>query len=338
MKNLIALLLTLTATVAWAQPKAQQRNETQAAGPIAGGGGFICTTSERVLDNAKFQLSNQIRKAPSLVFSTLPKEWTRERIIEIVEKVRLEDEKPAAYRHGKKLRFNYGKDQTGDYIEALEPFCYTYEGTPIDSADQDKLNPIYRQIHIEIMHEIGHILGIGQTKETDSQARQFAIEFIGKILNSFLLCEFNSLTEEQKQQAVPQVPSSMISKKMVIANVLGKRLEFNEMPLAENVRIERLQNDPDRLLNNGVYSWFATKVRKKQYSDLTASSTAQFIQQFPVGNMMSIEVWGDLQDTQPYSAHLKLESLGHKWISSPGACMIIAQPIAFDFVNAGGAK
>lgn len=325
---------------AFAKPKLskeEQKQNQQTTGPIAGGGGFICTTSERVLDNAKSQLANQIRTAPAIVFSTLPQGWTRERIVHIVETVRLEDEKPATFRHGKKLRFDYGQDQNGDYIEALEPFCYTYEGTPVDSADKDMLQPIYRQIHIEIMHEIAHLMNIGQSKETDSQARKFATEFLGKVLNSFMLCEFKNLTEEQKQLTMPQTPSGLNSDKIIIANVAGKRLQFLDMILPENISIERLGNDPDHLLKKGLHSYFSTKMRRKQYVDLAASSTSQYVQQLPIGNILTIEVWGDLQSTQPYSAYLTFENLGlTKW-SVNGACKVLALPIEFNF-EVGGPK
>jgi len=304
----------------------------QETGPIAGGGGFICTTSVRVLNGAKQQLAIQIRKSSNIVFSSLPQDWTRERILKLVENVRLDedkfDEKPTS-RHNRKLRFTYGVDQQGEYVEALEPFCFTYEGTPIDAVRYDKLNAIYKQIQIEIMHEIAHHMKIGTSKETDKDARAFAKQFIDGINDSFVFCEFPRLTEEDKKEALPNVPAAMIDKKIVLANVTGQRLEFYDVTLSDKISLDLLQTDHDNLISDSLHALFSYKLKKEDATPLIGASTSQFVQSFNHGQTLTVQVMGELLDNNNiYTATLTLmNSKTNAWKASTGGCKIIAKPI-----------
>lgn len=337
-----SLMLVNTAAIAQSQTTRQKltapeaNRETKLDGPIAGGGGFICTTSERVLDNAKSQLANQIRMAPHIVFTTLPSGWTKERIVNIVETVRLEDEKPAIRRHGKKLRFNYGQDDKGEYIEALEPFCYTYEGTEIDSGDKATLDRKYRQVQIEILHEIAHLMNIGQTKETDVQAREFAQDFVSKLTNTFVYCEFPRLTAEQKQNALPDVPVAMLDSRIIFAPIANKILTFydtNGMP--DRLSLESISKYKSDIVVNALYSYLSFKLKNNETHNIAAKSTVSWVQQFARAGIRTVEVFGDMKEDRIYSAMIILENFEkYSMETSSGECMVIAQPLKM----AGGVK
>lgn len=362
MKTLIALLLTITTTVASAQQKQQvpkqNRNSQQETGPIAGGGGYVCTNSRVVLKNASQQLAEQLKNAADIVFANLPQGWSRERLIQVVEAVRIDDKTPKQ-SDDTELRFDY--DRVGfKYIRALKPFCYTYEATSVDFEEDVALNIKYRQIQLEMLHEIGHLMKIGITKETDSQARAFAKEVLNRLTNHFVVCDFTNtdeitepLTEKSFFSDGSSTPSTYypIPQTYAFANLI-QRLVGVEEPQADILNIPRLRTNPEA--HAKAYSFLSRQLQRRRYSDngehnITSVKQYQSLYATYAGEEpghVGYQINFNVEDsemkstTREYVGQLYTWSKVNKFKSHViyGLCKVVAQPISVNFVKAGDAK
>lgn len=205
MKNLIALLLTLSTTVALAQPHPQQKARgaelkqgSHSTGPIAGGGGFSNTNGAPLLEQAQANLVYQLTNASWRVFANSDSDREnavviQQKLIQLVSTLRQSPEKPRKYRKNQRnqnilLEFDYGTDADGDYIEALEPFFIASSMVVMPTEKTSAEENLFRLIQRKILHEAGHHLGHPQ----DSEASAFAKRIIDRLDQHLLLCEFYS--------------------------------------------------------------------------------------------------------------------------------------------------
>lgn len=317
------------ASLASAQSKtnSHQPSKQQEVGPINGGGGYICTNSKVVLKNASTQLANQLNGAADIVFSKLPTGWNRERIIQLVKTVRLADKYSTVptTRNDKRLRFNFGKDSKGEYIIALEPFCYTYEATPIDFESDERLEKTYRQIQLEMLHEIAHHMRIGITEATDLEARAFAREVLNRLTNHFVICEFD---KNYNQDYFPNVSNAAFRDTFVFANLVNKEISFEMAP--KLISIQGLMQDNYGLATDSLYANLTAKLRKGFALNLQPVETSDFnifVSEYMAGSSKIIEIpnTSDLKILQVTGAKLTLSDLVSREII--GSCITIAQPI-----------
>jgi len=364
MKTLIALLLTITTTVASAQTQQKQqapkqnRNSQMDAGPIAGGGGYVCTNSRVVLKNASQQLAVQLKNAADVVFANLPQGWTRERLVQVVEAVRIDDKTPKK-SDDTELRFDYDRANFR-FIRALKPFCYTYEATSVDFEEEVALNIKYKQIQLEMLHEIGHLMKIGITKETDSQARAFAKEVLNRLTNHFIVCDFTN-TEEITEPLTERVfypdgsPSNVtyypIPQTYAFAN-LTQRLVSIEEPQFSILNIPRLRTNPEANLK--AYSFLSRQLQRRRYSENSEHNNTSIKQYQAFYAAYAPEEPGERGYQIDYSTEdVDMKSTTREYVGRLytwnkkdnftshivyGLCKVLAQPISFNFVKAGGAK
>ncbi len=231
MKTIIVLLLTLTATTALAQSKdlAQEQKQNQTAiGPIAGGGGYASSSSATALKRAASQLSDQLNDSADIFFKNLPEGWSRERLQNILRTIRISDKKPTMIRDGRELLLNYGRDEKGEYVEALRPFFVAYEHVPWQTADERELTAVYRKIQLLLLHEIGHLLNIGTSEDTDYLAEFFAKRFLEKLLNQYMICEFPENEVREAAKIAPYIAEE-INSKWIINHITKEYLPRSTM-------------------------------------------------------------------------------------------------------------
>lgn len=209
MKTFVALLITLTTTVAFAQPKpsadAQKQNQ-QSVGPIAGGGGFSNTNGAPLLEQAQATLLDQLQKASWKIFVNADMDQeqataVQQKLIQLVSTMRQSPEKTRKYRKNQRnqnvlLEFDYGTDADGDYIEALEPFFIASSMVAMPEEKSEAEEKLFRLIHRKILHEAAHHLGFPK----DDEAAVFAKIILERLDQHVLLCTFNTQSDNPWQR------------------------------------------------------------------------------------------------------------------------------------------
>lgn len=203
MKTLIAFLLIATATIASAQQPPQKntpkenRNDNLETGPIAGGGGFTDTNGSPILEKAQETLMYQLNSASWKIFggartTHAEAEQIREKLVDLIASLRHSPHKPRKFRINPKnnqpvlLEFNYGTDEKGDYIEALEPFFIASSMTVMPTPRTSGEEQILRLVQRKMLHEAAHHLGYPE----EEKAAYFAYRILRRLENHFVLCDF----------------------------------------------------------------------------------------------------------------------------------------------------
>ena len=159
-------------------------------GTSSGGGGFGDENSMKLLDWSKTLTAASIRRANPKIFVGLPKEWTQERLAQLIENVKSEPRNEIA-RYNRELMFDYRVQKTGEpYLVATALFFRAHSAIPVNSSFAASIEPYIREIRTKLLHEAAHVMGIGLTEKTDIKARAFSAYLTGELLskNNFI-CE-----------------------------------------------------------------------------------------------------------------------------------------------------
>lgn len=157
--------------------------EAQRQGGATGGGGFGDRRALAILGSASQELAQLIRNSSPEIYQDLPEGWTQERLALVVSQVRL-DGNLVAKRYDRELYFDYKpptEDQEAQII-ATKMFKTAHASIEVDILSEWQLRPTIDQVHLDIMHEVAHLLGIGLSEEDDERAREWAAHFLYEVL------------------------------------------------------------------------------------------------------------------------------------------------------------
>jgi hypothetical protein len=147
-----------------------------------GGGGYVSDNSKALLAQTSHMTGRALRQATPIIFKNLPRPWTKEKLADIIEKVRLSPLR-TNQRDGNDLMFDYGVDQSGPYIEALQPYFEMYGSVPVRFETDDTLRKITMDLELKLLHEVGHLFGLDETN-----ADKFAVNAFKALDFDFIYC------------------------------------------------------------------------------------------------------------------------------------------------------
>ena len=170
----------------------------QEQGGWTGGGGYECVNSEKLLKSATKYLGQGIRRMSPSLFSEM-KGLTQLELAKVIERMRFEPDKRVR-RDGQSLMFNYGRDENGAFVEALNPFCVSYSSQDMDffrgGAPEDQ--PVYLGLLRKILHEASHLVGIGNSASTNDDSDTFADSVLNALNNDYVSCELKNSEDYEK--------------------------------------------------------------------------------------------------------------------------------------------
>ncbi len=172
--------------VGLSQPALAQLIAKEGSGGQEHGGGFAYyRTSSALLDVTKTELANQILdlRDTDLQFRRRVTEngeeksvwitFSRSKLIKIIQSTRKNYTGKASRKNpsgvDEPLIFNFGKDENGDYIEALELFFQAYMERDLEQQD-------YRRVKLRLLHESAHVFGLNE-----DEARLWSTETLARV-------------------------------------------------------------------------------------------------------------------------------------------------------------
>ncbi len=197
---MIKLLLTLFLFITIGCVKEHPRVEDSTPlvtqeGTDTGGGGFADQSAIDALNLAKHALAQRIENLPSTAFSPykeengyqfgLPERKRKAWLLKLIRGVKVR--RVFEERYNKPLKFNY--DTTTQEVYATNYFVQNFSyGRFQNSLPVDKVRLLH-EIFLDILHEISHFYEVGQSKETDYQSDQWALDFLTYGLDAFYKCQ-----------------------------------------------------------------------------------------------------------------------------------------------------
>ncbi len=263
-------------------------------GSSSGGGGFGDESSLTILHWAAEDLAKQIEQSSPGIYAKLPEGWTQARLAQVIRAVKPtksgDDRAPEVERYGLRLMFDY--DKAAGYITATQLFLDAYSSFEVNSRSKASFFATLEEVKLRLAHEAAHLMGLGETKETDtSEARAFAHALLKALDRDNLECvpvgrpPASAFTEKQKIAATPQalddvqglslayvihIPSG---RGMVLSNaspdnkdgvtLLLDRHRFDFDVVSRRVR----QNFNGLGSEDGTFSWDAVDQRKAVLTD-----------------------------------------------------------------------
>jgi hypothetical protein len=172
---------------------------TSPEGKSSGGGGFVDENSKQLLNSVKQKFAELIKSSSPNIFK-VKEGWNRERFASLVENLRLSPEKTNV-RHGKEVMFDYGTDETGEYIAAIKPFFLVYGSYPVEFVKEDELKNVELDIRKKILHEIAHLIydhskrfnSGSSVEEIETESKAFAKKILQQISKDVIVCEADDL-------------------------------------------------------------------------------------------------------------------------------------------------
>jgi hypothetical protein len=160
-----------------------------------------------------------IKNTSDEVFSKLPKEKGKEWIISMIEGVSYRDVEES--RYDRPLKFNY--DLENEQIYATKYFSSTFPYGRFKTRPDEEKARILNEVLLDILHELSHFYGIGNTEETDDISDEWANNFLKNGLNEILFCQ-----KENDFLAI-HAPSGMVFFKMEDMSHIYDSAEEGEM-------------------------------------------------------------------------------------------------------------
>lgn len=171
-----------------------QAEPDKAMGTDTGGGGFADKDAINALNLAKHALAQRIENLPENSFAPykiqdgfqfgLPegkrKKWLS-KIIRGIEIKRVHEE-----RYNKPLKFNY--DVAAEKVYATNYYLDAFVYSKFENLPTKEKMRIVHDLFIDILHEVSHFYGVGQSEETDPQSEQWARDFLYYGMDSFYKC------------------------------------------------------------------------------------------------------------------------------------------------------
>lgn len=214
-----------------AMPKSNVTDE----GASSGGGGYVSENSQILIDKVRIELSEQIRGAAPQIFKNMPTQLTQNQLADVIENIRLYPLKNKD-RDGKQLMFNYGKDETGPYIEALQPFFAVYGSLPIKFLRYSEVKTIVKDLQLKLIHESGHLLGLNEER-----AEKFGMALLYSLKHNTVHCiseplvDFpvnHELNDSEIQQGLKNGPAKLLE--FVIFRGYGRVIQLVDSSMAMN--------------------------------------------------------------------------------------------------------
>lgn len=127
-----------------------------AQGGSSDGGGFVSENSKLLLDQVSKRLASTVKNSSPGVFKNVPVPWNKAMIAQAIGNIRLMPQKNET-RMDKPLMFNFGKDDKGPYLEALQPYFTVYGSIPIKFVAEGELKKIESDLELKLLHEAAHL-------------------------------------------------------------------------------------------------------------------------------------------------------------------------------------
>lgn len=171
--------------------QSKNRSQLQYPGPATNppptggssdGGGYVSENSKRLLEMVAKPLAKTIRRSSPAVFKSVPAPWTRDMIASAIENIRMKPLK-TEIRDGEDIMFNYGKDENGYYLEALQPFFSVYGSVPVKFMRPHELVNIVYDLELKLIHEAAH-----WWKASETDAEKFGMEVLTNFERDVLYC------------------------------------------------------------------------------------------------------------------------------------------------------
>ncbi len=224
--TLFIILLALAITACDSKKSSPQVSESSPQGSTSGGGNYITSVGMLFLEKAKEELAEQIDLLGDEVFTELPEGWSQERIIKIIQNVQVKADS-AVTRDKIPLSFDYSLEK--DEIYALKYAFVKFGASDIDFFFEDERERFVEEFKIGILHELGHLMGIGKNKKLNWNSRYFAKFFLKVIDTYHFQCSVTTMTGEVP--LVWQIP--------MLSNMFEKNFDLNDVNLDEFVQAQQ---------------------------------------------------------------------------------------------------
>lgn len=161
---------------------------TPPSGGSSDGGGFVSENSKLLLEQVTKRLAQTVRLSSPAIFKDLPKPWTRAKIADAIEHIRLKPLK-SLQRAGHELMFNFGSDEKGPYVEALQPYFAVYGAVPIKFYNDwrylidPRILDITLDLELKLLHETAHLWGA-----SEDDAEKFGNETLQAFDRDLIYC------------------------------------------------------------------------------------------------------------------------------------------------------
>jgi len=145
-------------------------------GGSSGGGGYVSENSAILLTKSSRALGTMLKSSTPALHADLPTGWSVERLAKVIENVRSMPDKTLR-RDGKELMFNYGRDEKGEFIEALKPYFHVYGAVPVKIQTVTQLKELQSDLMLKLLHETAHLFDLDETKaEEFATSKLLALE------------------------------------------------------------------------------------------------------------------------------------------------------------------
>ena len=200
--SILALILLMSLT--GVQPA------SAGVGATSGGGGYVTDNSLKLLRSVTAHLAADVRQASPVIFSqVLPANFSQAQLADAIQNIRIEPDQDNK-RDGRDLIFDYGVDQKGPYLKALRSYFWLYGSTAIKFNSPDETAKIAADLRVKLLHEAAHLLNIGTSEATDSEADLFAFGAMRAMARDSFSCDYVDK---------PTSPKSILSKGLQDVNL-----------------------------------------------------------------------------------------------------------------------
>lgn len=158
-------------------------NDASLTGTGSGGGGYDDNAKIGV-DIAKNFLSEMIQNSDDIVFEKFPDGFKKDNLIQIIQDLSYSGDERT--RDNEPLLFDY--DLETKKLFYTKQFVDKYGQYKFSSSAEDDLKNI-KEYSSLILHELSHLMGIGQSKNLDPLSALFSATFLNHMLTETQICE-----------------------------------------------------------------------------------------------------------------------------------------------------
>lgn len=190
-------------------------NDASLTGTGSGGGGYD-NNAKIGVDIAKNFLSKMIQNSDDVVFEKFPDGFKKDNLIQIIQDLSYSGDERT--RDNEPLLFDY--DLETKKLFYTKQFVDKYGQYKFSSSAEDDLKNI-KEYSSLILHELSHLMGIGQSKNLDPLSALFSATFLNHMLTEAQICE-GSLNPEVFSLVInPPTGMSYFIKDKVIEDFIG---------------------------------------------------------------------------------------------------------------------
>ncbi len=161
-----------------------------------GGGGFLHKNSKPLFNDTQEAVVRLLSQASEEIFRPLGNSWSKEKVIEVFQNIRIEPDKNLQRNENDELLYNYGYEGEEPFIEVLKPFFDYYSTVPVRGPKGDYYYRVQTQIVIELLHEFSHLVmkhpkgdvSASEVEKIEAEASQFAEDFFISLVTQGYIC------------------------------------------------------------------------------------------------------------------------------------------------------